>query len=461
MKVLLLNPPIYDFSAYDVWIKPLGLLYLSNILKEYGCEVVFLDCMDRFFQVTGQIKSKEDGTGKFHSEVVEKPEILRNIPLNYRRYGLERERIKSFLEANSDSDFVLITSVMTYWYLGVCEILELVTETIPKAKILLGGNYPILMPQHSERLFGEKVDFISHSYDLSEVLDFIFPGNHMNKKYSSFKNYPVPDYSHYSCVPYVVLRTSYGCFHNCDYCSVGNTSRYTSKSPEVVADEISQLYHRYNVKNFVFYDDALFSSTVSAKDLLRKIKDLRLAVNFFTPNGINPKYIDKELGELMKEINFVDPRLSLESISDETHRSMDRKIELRGFEKGLNNLILAGYKSHEISTYIIAGLSMERPQDLENSLFKISKYKVRIRLCEFSPIPKSNSFSQLGFDENIDPLFHNNSIFIFNGVPGRIEPWCSYNEFKKLKECVKKLNTDIKSSDFVDSHKNLNELELH
>jgi hypothetical protein len=32
-KILLVNPPVYDFAAYDLWAKPLGLLYLSSLLK--------------------------------------------------------------------------------------------------------------------------------------------------------------------------------------------------------------------------------------------------------------------------------------------------------------------------------------------------------------------------------------------------------------------------------------------
>ena len=84
MKALFINPPIYDFSAYDVWLKPLGLLYLSNILKNYNFEVLLLDCLDRnYFEY---IPTKEDGTGKYPTEVVSKPEVLKDVPLNYKRY---------------------------------------------------------------------------------------------------------------------------------------------------------------------------------------------------------------------------------------------------------------------------------------------------------------------------------------------------------------------------------------
>ena len=29
-KILLVNPPIYDFAAYDFWLKPYGLLYICS-----------------------------------------------------------------------------------------------------------------------------------------------------------------------------------------------------------------------------------------------------------------------------------------------------------------------------------------------------------------------------------------------------------------------------------------------
>jgi hypothetical protein len=32
-RVLLVNPPIYDFSAYDFWLKPYGMLWVAGFLR--------------------------------------------------------------------------------------------------------------------------------------------------------------------------------------------------------------------------------------------------------------------------------------------------------------------------------------------------------------------------------------------------------------------------------------------
>jgi len=45
--VLLINPPVYDFAAYDLFSKPLGLLYLAARLRRAGYTVRLIDCMDR------------------------------------------------------------------------------------------------------------------------------------------------------------------------------------------------------------------------------------------------------------------------------------------------------------------------------------------------------------------------------------------------------------------------------
>jgi hypothetical protein len=48
-NVLLINPWIYDFTAYDFWLKPLGLLYIAALLGRHGSfRLSFIDCLDRF-----------------------------------------------------------------------------------------------------------------------------------------------------------------------------------------------------------------------------------------------------------------------------------------------------------------------------------------------------------------------------------------------------------------------------
>ena len=41
-NILLVNPWIHDFAAYDFWLKPLGLLYLGNVTFQLNGKGLFL-----------------------------------------------------------------------------------------------------------------------------------------------------------------------------------------------------------------------------------------------------------------------------------------------------------------------------------------------------------------------------------------------------------------------------------
>jgi radical SAM superfamily enzyme YgiQ (UPF0313 family) len=92
----------------------------------------------------------------------------------------------------------------------------------------------------------------------------------------------------------------------------------------------------------------------------------------------------------------------------------------------------------------MAGLPGETIEDVYLSINYLSKYNLRIRLCELSIVPKTKIFHQLTLDEEVDPLLYNNSIFLFNGIKGKVKSWCSYEEFLKLKNYVKQINLSIK-----------------
>ena len=40
-RVLCINPWVYDFTAYDLWSKPLGLSSIAALLRERGMDVHF------------------------------------------------------------------------------------------------------------------------------------------------------------------------------------------------------------------------------------------------------------------------------------------------------------------------------------------------------------------------------------------------------------------------------------
>ena len=44
LKIVLVNPWIYDFAAFNLWARPLGLLRVAEHLSSFDTELFFIDC---------------------------------------------------------------------------------------------------------------------------------------------------------------------------------------------------------------------------------------------------------------------------------------------------------------------------------------------------------------------------------------------------------------------------------
>ena len=170
-SILLINPWIYDFAAYDFWAKPLGLLYIASILRNYKeFNIHFIDCTDRYFPGI-EIKDKKDGTGKYHSEEVPIPDCLRWMNFKYKRYGIPIQFFEERLKTIDKIDACLITSRMTYWYPGVLKVIELIRKFFGSIPIILGGVYPTLCKEHSQQ--NAKADFFIYGEGEEQIINVL------------------------------------------------------------------------------------------------------------------------------------------------------------------------------------------------------------------------------------------------------------------------------------------------
>ena len=137
-RILLVNPPVYDFAAYDFWIKPYGLLSVAGYLRGKADFALFdyLDRLHPFYSGLEEFKSDRWGRGRFYCEKIPSPSCLKDIPRYFRRFGLPRRLFQNFLGRHTNSDFALVNTVMTYWYPGVRDVIEDVRQLLPETNIL-------------------------------------------------------------------------------------------------------------------------------------------------------------------------------------------------------------------------------------------------------------------------------------------------------------------------------------
>ena len=91
-RILLVNPPIYDFTAYDFWLKPYGMLSAAGKLRGKADFKLF-DYMDRLHPFAASQKHLESdrwNRGRFYSQKIPNPKPLESIQRYFRRFGLPR-----------------------------------------------------------------------------------------------------------------------------------------------------------------------------------------------------------------------------------------------------------------------------------------------------------------------------------------------------------------------------------
>lgn len=426
-KVLLINPWIYDFSAYNFWARPLGLMKIAEYLSAFNIEINFIDCTDSFI-------NKKYGSGKFRTEVIEKPNVLKDIPLFYKRYGISIDEFVKSLKDALPVDLILLTSIMSYWYLGVQKVVEIIRNLTKDVPIILGGIYPTLYYSHAEQYSG--ADYV-YQGRLNDDLNQLFQkiGYKLQRQRDPIPYFRFNFYNN----SFAPLLTSEGCPFRCSYCAsnllMGN---YKRRHYEDVIKEVLELSER-GIKDFAFYDDALLFDTDShIKPLLREIIKEKINVRFHTPNGLHAIFLDEELAYLMKKANFKTIRLGLETVDPDIQRNTGGKVTSYDLKMAIHYLKKAGFTKTEIGVYLMYGIPGHGLDKIKEGIEFLKSLNVQIKLTEFSPIKGTKIWDELinrgVIKDEIDPLLTNNTVFPYL--------YANYqkDELEKIKLDVKEYN---------------------
>jgi radical SAM superfamily enzyme YgiQ (UPF0313 family) len=428
--ILLINPWIHDFAAYDFWAKPIGLLYLAAILRLHGFKVSYIDCLERFHPESREGKKagydgrfeangKKDGRGPYLKTLIPKPAGLENVPRNFSRYGIKPEWFVRDLSAILRPDLILVTSLMTYWYSGVKETIETVKAIFPDVPVICGGIYATLCHDHAvSNLNADQVVSGSGEEIILKIVSE-FTGYSVSPLFDAkdLSSYPYPAFDLQRKIPYVPLMTSRGCPFSCAYCASSflHPNRMI-RQPGQVVDEISFWHEKYGVNNFAFYDDALLvDSENHALKLFEAIirKDLR--VRFHTPNALHIREIDQKTAKLMYRAGFETIRLGLETTAFEKRNKLDRKVTEDQFYQAVSCLLTAGFKKDQIGAYLLVGLPDQDIDSVAGSIEVVKKSGVTPVPAHYSPIPHTLLWKkavQLSrYDLESDPVFTNKAIF--------------------------------------------------
>jgi Radical SAM superfamily len=436
--ILLINPWIHDFAAYDFWAKPIGLLSLASILRYHGFRVTYMDCLDRFHpEASPTDPYARFGRGPYLKTQIPKPDGLEDIPRNFSRYGIRKAWFKKDLLSIEKPDLVLMTSMMTYWYPGVQETIEVVREVFPEMTIVLGGIYATLCREHAQSHSG--ADRIETGAGEEYILERV--GEHTGHSASPKCNpldldtYPYPAFDLQRKIPYVPLLTSKGCPFTCKYCASHflNPKRMM-RSPKSVVEEIIYWHKRFGVEDFIFYDDALLvDAEKHAIPIFEGIINTGLNIRFHTPNAVHIRGVSRQTAQLMFRAGFKTLRLGLETAALDTREELDAKVTVEEFKRAATCLKAAGFDRNMIGAYLLTGLPGQDMASIENSINIVRQNNVTPVLAYYTPIPHTvlwrSAVTSSRYDLESDPVFTNNAI-----LPCQNEPfsWAILSHLKKL-----------------------------
>jgi len=450
-RVLLINPWIEDFVAYDFWLQPVGLLKIGGLLRELGFHVHYIDCLDRWTpEIRTLIKHQKgrdqgDGRGSYYKTFLTKPAAVDFVPRHYARYGLPAELLVQRLAQIPEPDLVCLTSGMTYWYTGIDSVLNIIHDLWPEVPVVLGGLYVNLLADHASHRFqcrrafpgtglGPFLDYVCETFELPFQTKNILAGPLMD---------PLrPAYSLLADTSFLAVETSRGCPFHCDYCaSRFHLPNFNQFPLDLIMGQFSYFERVLHTRHIAFYDDALFyNPDKHIKPLLRAVLEAGLLFTFHTPNGLFPRFLDRELAMLMFATHFKTIRLSLDTMSIARHKSMG-KLQPHDLAVAFENLEIAGYKRSQLEVYLLTGLPDQTEKDIEEGIQFVAELGGISKLAQYSPIPGTRDWETLvrngvlGVDS--DPLLHNPTVFIY------YNPRISVRSFEQLKLYSLEMNKGV------------------
>ncbi len=439
MRILLVNPWITDFAAFDLWAKPLGLLTAGAFLAARGHEVRLVDCTHRFQGVHGYIGDERRlfGTGKFLREPIPRPDCLSNVRRLWCRYGIPVGFFDDLVTTGPRPDIVLVTCVMTYWYPGAFDAIARIRMLLPGVPVALGGIYARLHTSHAREKSGADAVITealpSRIVDAVESLagaygDGAVPGD-------AFARWPDPLWGLYECLPSAVVMTSRGCPMCCTVCaSHVLADTFERRDPLDAARSIISLADK-GVRDIAFADDALlFGPEDHAIPLFETLAREGAPVRLHTPNGLHVRAITPLVARLMRRAGVKTVRLSLETSSDEEARErFSSKTGRDEFARAAASLLDAGFSPDDIGSYVLVGLPGQSPESVYETVDFSLSHGVKVRPALFSPVPGTVEYNRAVesgmMAPDTDPLLENNTLRTLDLWGGGADVYLSFRRF--------------------------------
>ncbi|MEE2751900.1 MAG: radical SAM protein [Myxococcota bacterium] len=421
MHVGLIRPPIVhlpkSLSSFGA-IPPIGLAYVAAALEEAGhlVEVV-------------------DGAGESLDSVhpLPGPERLGNLEIQ----GLSVEAIVNRL--GPETQVVGITHMFLHEWPLVKTICESVRSRFPKATIVLGGeNASAFWPwvfqlcsavdhvvlNEGEDTIVELMERLSSGQSVEGMSGLVWRnGEHGqagerrdrivdldNMARPAWHLFPIDNYMNHAdnhgvhrgrAMPILATR---GCPYRCTFCSSPDmwTTRYVTRDPEEVVDEIETYVEEYGVQNLNFCDLTAILKRKWILAFCEALESRGLNVTWQLPSGTRSEVLDREVLERMYATGARNVTYNPETGSPRMLEIFKKRVKLDRMMESLKEANDIGMVTR---TCYIVGHPKERRRDLLDTAKQlVATARAGVddaSVMVFGPFPGSEDFEELIHDEQL------------------------------------------------------------
>jgi len=270
---------------------------------------------------------------------------LLKLSAYHKRKNDEVRFVQGFSDDSFNPDCIYITSLFTYAYEPVHDVIKYYSEKYKSAEVTVGGIYATLCSDHLKNTFKDRIKVCKGiRNDVEDIL---------------------PDYSLVPDWDASILFASRGCVRACPFCSVPKIEpQYKAK------ESIKHLIYPEH-KRIILWDNNFLASQYKDK-ILDELAESKLIVDF--NQGLDARYLDEETVIRLKRLKIQVARLAYDSDGIKPH-----------LEKAIKMLNQVKIRGRRIIVYCLYN-HYDSPENFLNRVKDLMEWGVAVYPMRFEPL---------------------------------------------------------------------------
>lgn len=290
-------------------------------------------------------------------------------------------------------------------------------EIKPEVKIIFGGAHATALPE--DVLKNDHIDIavigegeltlyeIISGKSIAEIHGIAYrtingiKTNPSRERIKNLDDLPMNDYSlvpvfkskplvgTYRRLPATIMVTSRGCPGACTFCSRVLGHELNFMSPARIVEEMKILYHKYNFRQIIFYDDTFVANKTRIEEFCELLIKSDMKISWTCSSRVDKVYPDTL--KKMKQAGCHQIMFGIESFDESVLKNINKKVSKADIYYAINETQKAGIEAR-------AAIMIGNPGDTENILKNNIKELIKlkpdiIQATLTTPLPGSRMFA--------------------------------------------------------------------